>query len=139
MNGKPQPSIRMYYCENAIQGIRLPSGLARLALRDDVVLEPMPCTGRIDSRYLLKAFEGGVSAVCVVSCPNGHCKSMEGNLRAARRIHAVRELLSEAGIDPASVQIFVPSGNDEGAINAAIESATHFAFEDRRIAHRVVA
>ena len=125
-NGKN--SIHIYLCHNAA-GNEIPSALSKLALRHNVLLEAVPCSGRIDPRYLLKAFEAGARAVCILACPRGHCKSMEGNLRAVARVQAVQELLSEAGLDPDSVQIFLPSGSEETALNAAAESISKFVDE----------
>ena len=121
-------SIHIYLCRNAV-GAEIPSALSKLDLRDDVLLEAVPCSGRIDPRYLMKAFEAGARAVCVLACPRGRCKSMEGNLRAVTRVQAVQELLSEAGLDPRSVRIFLPSGPDETALSAAVESISKFVNE----------
>jgi len=111
-------SIHIYYCRNAADGI--PATFAKP--REGVLVEAVPCTGRIDTRYLLKAFESGARAVCILACPNGACKSMEGNLRAAVRVGAVNQLLSEAGLPSDSVRIFMPSGSDKSALDAAIEN-----------------
>ncbi len=120
--------IHIYLCHNAL-GSEIPSALSKLALRHNVLLEVVPCSGRIDPRYLLKAFEAGVRAVCILACPRGHCKSMEGNLRAVARARAVQELLSEAGLDPNSLQIFLPGESEETAVNAAAESISKFVDE----------
>lgn len=117
MDGKN--SIYVYYCRNAVN----PTALNQLP---EVVLEAVPCSGRIDPRYLLKAFEGGAKAVCILACPKGDCKSIEGNLRAIARVRAVQELLSEAGLEPNSVQIFLPSESTEPALKSAIESMSKF-------------
>jgi coenzyme F420-reducing hydrogenase delta subunit len=93
----------------------------------DVALEAVPCSGRIDPRYILKAFEGGASKVCLLACPEGECKLLEGNLRAVKRIESARELLAEAGVDPFSVRMFQP--RDANSFDLVVEDITRFADE----------
>ena len=125
--------IRVYYCRNTVGEKRLPEGLAKLERRDDVALEAVPCGGRIDPRYLLKAFESGADAVCVLTCPIDHCKLMEGNLRAAVRIDLAREILSEVGLGSGCIQMFIPSDSSEAALDAAIENIVRFVDDKSRV------
>jgi coenzyme F420-reducing hydrogenase delta subunit len=111
MNGKN--SIYVYYCRNAAK----PGALDQ---RPGVILEAVPCSGRIDPRYLLKAFEGGAKGVCILGCPKGECKSMEGNLRALTRVQAAQELLAEAGLNPDSLKIILLSDSTESALDRAV-------------------
>ena len=113
--------IRVYYCRNAAT----PTALSELD-RPGVVMEAVPCSGRIDPRYLLKAFEGGVRAVCILACPHGECKSFEGNLRAVMRVQAAQELLSEAGMKPNSVRIFLLSDSTDSALSKTIGDISKF-------------
>lgn len=129
--------IHVYYCRNSAHGGEFPPALTRLEVRNDVRLEAVPCSGKVDPRYLLKAFESGASAVCVLTCPNGHCKMMEGNFRAGRRVSAVRQLMAEAGLDPDSLQVFLPGGPEVGAIEAAADNVAAFVTSAQQPAQRV--
>jgi coenzyme F420-reducing hydrogenase delta subunit len=120
MNYGQSPEIRVYYCRNCSHAGDIPNALARLGGSAHIAVESVPCSGRIDPRYLLKAFESGTQAVCVLGCPTGECKLMEGNLRTTRRIQAVRQILSEVGLDPESVQIHVPANQAEDTLDAAV-------------------
>jgi F420-non-reducing hydrogenase iron-sulfur subunit len=113
--------IRVYFCRNAANAKEIVSTFSQCELGEDVVLEAVPCSGRIDPRYLLKAFEDGTRIACVIACPSGQCKSFEGNLRAIRRIEAVRDLLTQAGMNPDSLQIFMSDGIGDDQLNAAVE------------------
>jgi coenzyme F420-reducing hydrogenase delta subunit len=46
---------------------------------------PLPCSGKADILYLTKAFETGADGVAVLTCPEGECRYLEGNLRARKR------------------------------------------------------
>lgn len=120
-----QPEIRVYFCRNAVSG-GLPKALLQLQMREDVAVEAVPCGGRIDPRYVLKAFESGARAACVLTCPIGHCKMMEGNLRAERRIEAVRNMLEEAGADAEMARMFAPESLEPADVEAAVRSMARF-------------
>lgn len=120
MNYCQSPEIRVYYCRNCSHAGEIPGALAKLGGLVRVGVEAVPCSGRIDPRYLLKAFESGTQAVCVLGCPTGQCKLMEGNLRTTRRVQAVRQILSEVGLNPDSVQIHVPVSQADDTLEAAV-------------------
>ena len=137
MNG--QEAIRVYYCGNVSHERRVPAGLSKLQLMADVALEALPCSGKVDPRYILKAFEMGAAAVCVLACPSGHCQSLQGNYRAQRRVQLVRDMLAEAGLDPDAVQIFLPEGQEQTQLEAAIDNVTRFVNAEQRLHQKVVA
>ena len=58
----------------------------------------VPCVGKLQPEHLLKAFENGVDAVCVIACESDHCRYLEGSQRLDRRAEYVRGLLEEVGL-----------------------------------------
>ncbi|NQT84214.1 hydrogenase iron-sulfur subunit [bacterium] len=95
--------VRVFVCHNA-----LADPLEKEPLRElGVATEQVPCLGRIDPRYLLKAFEGGCDAVCLIGCPIGKCRTMDGNLRAQKRVAFLRGLLDEIGVDGERLFLFL--------------------------------
>jgi coenzyme F420-reducing hydrogenase delta subunit len=58
----------------------------------------IPCAGRLQPEHLLKAFEAGADAVCVVMCAGDECRYLEGSRRADRRAEYVKGLLDEIGL-----------------------------------------
>jgi coenzyme F420-reducing hydrogenase delta subunit len=65
----------------------------------------LPCSGKLDILYLLKAFETGADGVAVMICREGECRYLEGNLRARKRAGAVEELLKESGLGNGRVAV----------------------------------
>jgi coenzyme F420-reducing hydrogenase delta subunit len=59
---------------------------------------PLPCTGRLQPEHVLKAFEAGADAVCIITCVGDDCHYLEGSQRTERRVQYVRELLDEIGL-----------------------------------------
>ena len=53
---------------------------------DYVQLIELPCSGKIDMLFLLRAFESGVDGVMVVGCREEDCHRLEGSIRAGKRV-----------------------------------------------------
>jgi F420-non-reducing hydrogenase iron-sulfur subunit len=65
----------------------------------------LPCSGKLDSLYLMKAFETGADGAAVMMCKEGECRYLEGNLRARKRAEVIEELLKETGLGEGRVAI----------------------------------
>ncbi len=108
--------IYLYYCSNSIEDNILSSCFGENR-GNDLKIVGLPCSGKIDIPYLIKAFETGADGVVLVTCPEGDCRSLEGNLRARKRSQAVDSLLEEIGIDKGRIAIvMMKDGNTEHAI-----------------------
>ena len=63
------------------------------------VLVRLPCTGRIDPVFVLKAFGQGANGVIVSGCHPGDCHYVQGNMVARRRLSVFGELMHFLGLD----------------------------------------
>jgi coenzyme F420-reducing hydrogenase delta subunit len=89
--------IHVFYCSNSFNPadfLKETHRLRGIKLRTT----SLPCSGKVNLPYLLKAFEGGVDGAILATCPEGGCRQMEGYLRAQKRAQAVDELLRETGM-----------------------------------------
>jgi len=86
------------------------AGALRHKYPANVKLVRLPCTGKVDVRYILEAFEQGADGVYVVACPLGNCHHVHGNERALARIGYAQKLLDEIGVGGERLQIFFNSG-----------------------------
>ena len=68
----------------------------RLQYPSNVRVIMMPCTGRVDVIHLLKAIEDGADGVYVAGCLEGDCHYLTGNLKARKRVEAVKKILGES-------------------------------------------
>jgi F420-non-reducing hydrogenase iron-sulfur subunit len=75
------------------------AGTSRIQMAPNVRVVRLPCTGRIDPLFVLKAFERGADGVIVSGCHPGDCHYTAGNYHARRRFAVFREMLSFMGID----------------------------------------
>ena len=84
----------------------------------------LPCSGKVDLLYLVKAFETGADGVMVITCKQDACRYLEGNLRAARRVEAVDSLLEEIGLGKGRIKIIKPP--EEGDVAYIIREVDNF-------------
>jgi len=74
------------------------AGARRMQYPSNVRVVHTPCTGKLEMDTILAAFERGIDGVLVAGCLEGGCHYLEGNLRAKRRIEALRGVLDEIGL-----------------------------------------
>ncbi len=75
------------------------AGTSRTLYPPEVRVVKLPCTGRIDVLFPLRAFLQGADGVLVSGCHPGDCHYASGNYRARRRWALFRDLLDAVGFD----------------------------------------
>ena len=89
--------ISLFYCANSLQEKDI--GILCSKIKDiKIVTISLPCSGKVNLLYLLKAVETGSDGILIVSCKLSDCKYLQGNYRARKRIESIDELLCEAGL-----------------------------------------
>jgi coenzyme F420-reducing hydrogenase delta subunit len=88
--------IYLFYCSNSLDAKELSLCCNELKNHNLKVIG-LPCSGKIDIPYLVKAFETGADGIVIVTCELGQCRHVEGNMRAEKRAEAVDNLLEEIG------------------------------------------
>ncbi len=83
------------YCSYAAADL---AGTMRLQYPANVKIIRIPCTGKVDILYILRAFEDGADGVFVAGCEEGSCHFLNGNYRAKRKVRYVKKMLDEIGI-----------------------------------------
>jgi coenzyme F420-reducing hydrogenase delta subunit len=111
MNRKPL-KLYLFYCANSLDSTAFRQDCAVMGAKD-ITMVSLPCSGKVNLLYLLKAFEKGADGVILVTCGGGDCKFIEGNLRAKKRSEAVEALLEEIGFGKDRMRI-VQKNNDNG-------------------------
>jgi F420-non-reducing hydrogenase iron-sulfur subunit len=88
--------IYVFYCSNSLDAKQLSRCCQELKEHNLKAIN-LPCSGKIDVPYLVKAFETGADGIVIVTCELGKCRHLEGNMRAEKRAEAVDSLLEEVG------------------------------------------
>jgi len=105
-----EPDITAFACIYCAYTAADIAGATHTEYPANVKVIKLPCTGKIDTIYMLKAFEKGADAVFVAGCTIGNCHHLEGNLRATRRVQYARQLLEQVGVGGERLDIFYMSG-----------------------------
>lgn len=93
-----EPEIIAFCCEYCGYAAADLAGSMRLSYPVNVKIVKIPCTGRVDILFALKAFENGVDGVFAFGCLEGNCHFEVGNLKAKKRIEYLKKLLDECGL-----------------------------------------
>jgi F420-non-reducing hydrogenase iron-sulfur subunit len=112
--------ICVLYCANSLETGELDLYIRKIKDAEFNVIS-LPCSGKVDIPYMIKAFETGADGVLVISCPEGKCHNLEGNLRAKRRAEAVDSLLEEVGMRKGRIGVIQLEEGDTERIIERIE------------------
>lgn len=96
--------ICVFYCSNSLSREDL-AHCNITAQGDELKAISLPCSGKIDIPYMVKAFETGADGAAVITCKDGECHNLEGNLRAQKRSQAVNSLLEEVGLGKGRITV----------------------------------
>jgi len=99
-----EPRITAFVCNWCTYAGADLAGTSRLKYASNVRVIRVPCSGRVDPLFVVKAFERGADGVLVSGCHPGDCHYAEGNYYARRRWTIFRELLLLLGIEPERLQ-----------------------------------
>ncbi len=75
------------------------AGTSRLRQPENIRIIRVPCSGRVNPLFVLKAFNLGADGVLVSGCHPNDCHYSEGNFYARRRFEFLKEFLPFIGID----------------------------------------
>ena len=107
--------VAIFYCqhqtERMMQILKTLDGSAAPKIRKVA----LPCSGKLEVSFLLKALENGADAVALFGCPEGQCNYLVGSTRAKNRVRYTRRILGDIGLEEERVRRFVlaepaPSG-----------------------------
>jgi F420-non-reducing hydrogenase iron-sulfur subunit len=80
----------------------------------------LPCSGKADLLYLVKAFETGADGLVLITCERNKCHYLEGNLRSPKRAEEVNSLLEEIGMGKERITVLTINGEGMGHIASMI-------------------
>jgi F420-non-reducing hydrogenase iron-sulfur subunit len=124
-----EPKIIAFCCEYCGYAAADLAGSMRLDYPSNIKVIRVPCTGRMDTLTVMKAFENGADGVFFFGCLEGSCHFVEGNIRARKRLIYIRELLEECGLGAERVGMF----------NTSAAMGVQFAQAARDVTERILA
>ena len=122
MNNRPL-EIYLFHCSNSLDIEALRRSFSENEKSDKLKSISLPCSGKLELIYLLKAFESGADGVVLITCKHGECRYLEGNLRAEKRVGAIRAILEEIGLDKGRMKLIQ---QEDGGVQSVINEIEGF-------------
>lgn len=83
---------------------------------------PIICSGKIDTKHVMEAFEHGADGVLILGCPEGDCHYQDGNFETKKRVQLLRKVLDSYGIEPERVRMELSLDPDGKRIPELVKS-----------------
>ena len=99
LNGKERRIVG-FLCNWCSYGGADTAGVGRFSQPTDLRIIRVPCSGRIDPLFIVKALMNGADGVLVSGCHPRDCHYAQGNFYARRRLEVLKQFLPVIGIDP---------------------------------------
>lgn len=96
-----EPRVVAFLCNWCAYAAADKAGADQVPLPPEVHVVRMMCSGRLDAQAVLEALARGADGVLALGCQPGDCHYKDQNLRSLQRASLLRQVLSQAGIDPA--------------------------------------
>jgi len=93
----PKLKVHLFCCSASLEAADLLDAEDALPETELKVIS-LPCSGKVDIPYLVKAFEAGAHGVMLVTCKKEDCRYIQGSSRAQKRVQAVDDLMEETGL-----------------------------------------
>jgi len=108
--------LAIFYCQHQTDRMMQTLGTLNSLAAPKIRKIALPCSGKLEVSFLLKALENGADAVALFGCTEGECHYLVGSTRAKNRVLYARRILSEIGLEEERVRRFVfedqtPSGD----------------------------
>lgn len=99
-----EPKIIAFLCNWCSYGAADLAGVSRFQYPPNIRIIRLPCTGRMNPKFVLASLRHGADGVWISGCHPGDCHYIEGNLFARRKFALLKSQLEYTGlIEPGRV------------------------------------
>lgn len=109
-----EPKILAFLCNWCSYAGADLAGVSRIQYPPNIRVVRVPCSGRVDPIFIMKALQQGFDGVLVSGCHPGDCHYISGNYYARRKFALIKTLLEFMGIEEGRVHFsWVSAGEGE--------------------------
>jgi F420-non-reducing hydrogenase iron-sulfur subunit len=119
-----EPKIVAFLCNWCSYAGADLAGVSRFQYPTNIRVVRVPCSGRINPLYIVKALQSGVDGVLVSGCHPGDCHYISGNYYARRKFALLKRYLEYIGIEPERVQFSWVSAAEGARFAQIIQKVT---------------
>lgn len=88
------PKIIAFCCASCGYAAADDAGLKKISYSPNIFIVRVPCTGRIDTNFIIKSFELGFDGVMIVGCRQDACRYIDGIEKVENKIRLLRNIIS---------------------------------------------
>lgn len=119
-----EPKIVAFLCNWCSYAGADLAGVGRIQYPPNTRTIRVPCSGRVDPLFILRALQNGADGVLVSGCHPGDCHYLSGNYAARRRFSVFSRLLDYVGIEKGRVHFSWVSAAEAGRFAEVITEVT---------------
>ncbi len=119
-----EPKVLGFLCQWCSYAGADLAGTSRKKYPANIRVIRVPCSGRVDPLFILKALRLGFDAVLVSGCHPGDCHYQVGNYYARRRMAITKKFLEYMGIEPQRIQASWVSASEGGKFAEVVTEIT---------------
>ncbi|RLC69378.1 MAG: hydrogenase iron-sulfur subunit [Chloroflexi bacterium] len=124
MKKELEPKIVAFLCNWCSYAGADLAGVSRLQYPPNIRVIRVPCSGRVNPLFILRALRQGADGVLVSGCHPGDCHYLSGNYFARRKFALLKNLLEYVGIEPGRVQFSWVSASEGGKFSQLVNEVT---------------
>ena len=87
------PKIIAFCCRSCGYAAADNAGLKKISYYPNIFIIRVPCTGRIDTNFIIKSFEMGFDGVMIIGCRKEACRYIDGIEKIENKIKILKNLL----------------------------------------------
>ena len=119
-----EPKIVAFLCNWCSYAGADLAGVSRIQYPPTVRIIRVPCSGRMNPLYILKALSNGADGVLVSGCHPGDCHYISGNYVARRKFAVLKSFLKFVGVEEDRVNFSWVSAAEGGRFAEVVKGVT---------------
>lgn len=120
-----EPTIVAFLCNWCSYAGADLAGVSRIQYPTNIRVIRVPCSGRVNPFYIIKALQNGTDGVLVSGCHPGDCHYISGNYYARRKFALMKRYLEYIGIESGRVQFSWVSASEGGRFAQIVEKVVN--------------
>ena len=120
-----EPKIVAFLCNWCSYAGADLAGVSRFQYSTNIRIIRVPCSGRINPLFIVKALQEGADGVLVSGCHPGDCHYISGNLVARRKFALLKKYLEYIGIEPERVHFSWVSASEGNRFASLVDTVVN--------------
>jgi coenzyme F420-reducing hydrogenase delta subunit len=119
-----EPKIVSFLCNWCSYAGADLAGVSRFQYPSTIRIIRIPCSGRVNHLFIMRALYDGADGVLISGCHPGDCHYQTGNYYARRRLEIFKDLLSITGIPQKRLKLAWVSASEGAQFSKLVNEIT---------------